>query len=545
MVDRGDKSIELLMLVAKSVEANTCYMIRGNHDNKLYKYIKDKNSTSPQKLSMSNAETAFEYNKLGDADKNFLFNFLENLPYFYTYTIDVSAISEFQPNYKFAFVHADNDRFDPKNAIMGNCVYGISNRDKVDTDLAYETNYNNFINDYILVRGHFGSTSLGLNNSVVSLERGAAFGGKLAVLSLDIFLENMVHHLFDKTKQGEAIESSSLFKECAYNYYDVIKSRPLLNSFYELMKADKKLIDVKTNKDGLSIFKYSKKVFYDNLWNSSPVLAKARGIVLDPYGDIVQHPFDKTFNYKENNAGMDIPLEENVVVVGKVNGFLGCITLNPVSNDLLITTSGSFESDYVEYIKDYLKTGKYGIIRNYLKNNNVTLMFEVVHPKDPHIIKYDENEQGLWLIGARGKNIDDLPVVEKELDTIAKLIGVKRPLFDIVKFGEILKTCADDYCQMEGYMIRKNNETQDVICKIKSKYYLTIKFLGRMGDNNLKMMYKNPAVFKMKVDEEMYGLIDLIIETKTLVEMIAMSNDEKVKYVRDCITYLQNEWGCA
>ena len=47
--------------------------------------------------------------------------------------------------------------------------------------------------------------------------------------------------------------------------------------------------------EGLSVLKYSKKVFYNNLWNKDKRLLDCRGIVVDSEDNIVVWPFTKVF----------------------------------------------------------------------------------------------------------------------------------------------------------------------------------------------------------------------------------------------------------
>ena len=66
--------------------------------------------------------------------------------------------------------------------------------------------------------------------------------------------------------------------------------------------------------------KYKREVFYNNLWNTDLILLESRGHVLDANDNLVARPFKKLFNYKENGTVVD--LEQEVVVVEKVNGFM-------------------------------------------------------------------------------------------------------------------------------------------------------------------------------------------------------------------------------
>ena len=60
--------------------------------------------------------------------------------------------------------------------------------------------------------------------------------------------------------------------------------------------------------EGLSVYKYSRKVFFDNLWSLDERLKDCRGIVVDGNNEIISYPFTKVFNYLENNTKVDLYL---------------------------------------------------------------------------------------------------------------------------------------------------------------------------------------------------------------------------------------------
>ena len=290
---------------------------------------------------------------------------------------------------------------------------------------------------------------------------------------------------------------------------------------------------------GLSVYKYHNSVFFNNLWYKSPYLLKARGIVLDSEGNIVQHPFDKIFNFNENGAGRELKMNEKVVAVEKANGFLACITLDPHQRDkLLVSTTGSLDSDFVGLIEDLISPTLRQEMVKYLNKNNQTLMFEAIHPRDPHIIKYEEKDYGLWLIGARGKQEEDKVLSETQLDSIAQQLNLRRPNYFIEEFSQILERIKKE--QIEGYVLR-SVETQEPILKLKTNYYLTTKFIGRMGKNSINLMYKNPTLFKEKIEEEFYELVDVLISRIDKDKLLELNNEQKVEIVRDLIKELNTQ----
>ena len=376
------------------------------------------------------------------------------------------------------------------------------------------------ISAYKIIKGHVKNFCenaeekfINGESNILSLEFNQAFSGYLACYRFGM---------------NKVVKFKSDFN------YDLYKRKNKRMLFHNLENLVNKKLAIKNTINGLTIYKYSKKVFFDNLWNEDPTLLKARGIVLGIDGKIVQHPFDKVFNYSENGAGLDIDNNEEVIAVEKLNGFLGNIGLNPYTKKLLISTTGSMNSDYVKYIQDFIDSKLQGKLMKFFSKNKVTLSFEVIHPEDPHIIKYGEKDHGLHLIGVRGLNADDKTYTEKEIDLIAKELELKRSLWFKTSFGELKELVKDS--KIEGFMVRKNNKDQDYIVKFKTPYYLSVKFLGRMGDNKIKFMFANKDKFKMSVDEEFYPIVDQLVHNFTLEEFLNMSNEEKILYIQKITT---------
>ena len=161
------------------------------------------------------------------------------------------------------------------------------------------------------------------------------------------------------------------------------------NMFQDLI--DRKLVKGSTVGD-LTIYKYTKRVFFDNLWGEDSRLLDARGMVLDSEGNKVIHPFTKVFNYGEN--GTTVPRDQKVKWVRKVNGFMAAARW--YKDSLLVSSTGSLTSDYVKLA--------YRVITKDIGSNCIlwkslheyTLLFEICDPSDPHIVA---EKAGAYLIG--------------------------------------------------------------------------------------------------------------------------------------------------
>lgn len=275
------------------------------------------------------------------------------------------------------------------------------------------------------------------------------------------------------------------------------------------------LVSEKTFSDypDLRMYKYKNKVFYKNLWNESDMLPECRGLVLDTSGNIVTLPFKKVFNYKEN--GTTIRKSSVVKVVEKKNGFFAACSL--YKGEVLVSTTGSLDSDFTRYAKEVLNLEAVRdslIALEHEMGWKGTMMFEIVHEDDPHIV---QEALGAWLIGFR-LHSSGMLVPEEILDRMAvasnSVYGegaFLRPNHFYTTFGSALKRLR--VCEGEGYMVYKKGSRKAL--KLKSPYYLTKKFLMRMGEGKVDLLFDDTDELKKSIDEEFYGLLDWITKTFT------------------------------
>lgn len=269
------------------------------------------------------------------------------------------------------------------------------------------------------------------------------------------------------------------------------------------------LVKEKKYPNGLSVFKYARKVFYDALWNTDPLLLEARGMVLDADGNKIIWPFTKVFNHHEN--GTELALDTPVIAPRKVNGFMASVTR--YQDEILVSTTGTLDSEFVNYAKEMLEPLDLDFVQS-----GYTFLFEIVHPKDPHIV---EEEIGAYLIGCRRHATGGM-AHELGLDNAADLMGAKRPEVIQGSFEDILKALKT--CKHEGYMVRLA-DTEETVMKLKSPHYLTKKFIMRMGANKVDYMFNEKEAFLKTIDEEFYTVVCYITGLFTK-EMWTMYGDQ-------------------
>lgn len=270
------------------------------------------------------------------------------------------------------------------------------------------------------------------------------------------------------------------------------------------------LVSMKPQGSGLYVLKYKQKVFYDNLWTDE--LMYCRGTVVDENFDIVQKPFKKIFNYGEN--GTTIACDEFVIASRKINGFMCAVTMH--NGEMLVSTTGSTNSEYVELAKRMISQTSIEDKIDHPILSNMTWMFEIVSPEDPHIIR---DEYGVYLLDANHKvwdELDDINMSQFQLDIFAKTFNCLRPEWWRCEFGRIVDMSKT--CRHEGFVCRGESTS----LKIKSPYYLIKKFFARIRGEKLDGVFQNgESSLRKKFDEEYYPLISYIKdmgETFTLLD---------------------------
>jgi hypothetical protein len=272
---------------------------------------------------------------------------------------------------------------------------------------------------------------------------------------------------------------------------------------------------------GLFVLKYTRRVFFDNLWDQHEMLKHCRGLVVDADFNVVQLPFEKIMNYQENGAGLNWNPRGFVGVTRKVNGFMASVSL--YNGQLLIGTTGSLDSDFVGYAETYLKN-----IDPSKLNPHATYMFEICHPDDPHIIP---EEHGAYLLAIikdgceyysfdvnRVQLHDEYDAIEN-ISLYANIEEWDNPL-PVMRFENAIKLARN--AQHEGYVICNLNNNERI--KIKSKAYLFQKLVARKVD----IM----ALNMQRVEEEFHPLIAMLKKDEAFK---VMPEQDRLEYMRNLL----------
>jgi len=281
-----------------------------------------------------------------------------------------------------------------------------------------------------------------------------------------------------------------------------------------------------TSFPGVYLLKYKNRVFYDNLWDTNPILRECRGTLVDANYKVISRPFTKIFNYGENGTTIDDNLY--CVAYKKVNGFMAALSMD--KDCLIVSTTGSTDSRFVSMALEMLVKYCDGYnITNFLGNTR-TVIVEIVHPDDPHIIP---EEEGVYLLGARWNTWDAAPNVfigdHSYYEYTAKSFGMKYCDHVEAIFSDI-RTLAK-YANHEGYVVY-SQATQEAL-KIKSPFYLMSKFLARKHTEKLVELFEDQRQLRSIIDEEYYPLLEYI--KKDFDTFLKSNEQDRLNIIRNYI----------
>lgn len=287
------------------------------------------------------------------------------------------------------------------------------------------------------------------------------------------------------------------------------------------------LVQVKgTSNPELFVLKYRKKVFFNDLWTRE--LEMCRGTVVDKDFKIIARPFTKVYNYGIEKRSPVYRPTDRVTVLRKVNGFM--LAVSAYKGELLFSTTGTIDSDFAKMGKEMFfdtvsaKTAEN--LCNQLAHGDLTLMFECVHPDDPHIIP---EENGLYYLGLMVNEWENYrgpsqPWIEISNFQWMNELGFKIPSMPTTfSVGEIQKLVQK--VEHEGFMIY--HAPTQTSAKLKSPYYLVKKLFARLTSTERLL---NRGI-EHRIDEEYYPLLEHLRENRE--HFMSLAEQDRLQYIRN------------
>ena len=350
-----------------------------------------------------------------------------------------------------------------------------------ETDIAkiYDNNYEKgMCQNFIQIHGHRGVPD---GKYSFCLEGEVEFGGELKYIDIaaDAF-----------TKNG--IKNDVYDKEYMRHEYQNMTQHVIFTQNEDInILGNSKLVKVKKCSPNLYSLNFTSRVFHKRLWNENTV--QARGLFVDRMtGDVKLRSYNKFFNLNErpetelNNLAntLSFPVE----IRTKENGYLAI--LGVINDELVFASKSTTEGMHVDLFKNLfqkLPTSLQEEIKELLKRNSCSMMFEVISQEDTHIIKYDQDHLYVLdmiqnTLDVNGKHIDVSFSREKltELDSILKkyetqLISIVKTVQQVNTMDEltnIINKELNSHHESEGFVLVDSN---GFMTKFKGPYYNTWK----------------------------------------------------------------------
>ena len=350
-----------------------------------------------------------------------------------------------------------------------------------ETDISkiYDANYEKgMCQNFIQIHGHRGVPD---GTYSFCLEGEVEFGGELKYIDItaDAFTKSGIKNdVYDKDYMRH--EYQNMTQHLIYTQNEDIN-----------ILGNSKLVKVKKCSPNLYSLNFTSRVFHKRLWNESTV--QARGLFVDRItGDVKLRSYNKFFNLNErpetelNNLAntLSFPVE----IRTKENGYLAI--LGVINDELVFASKSTTEGMHVDLFKNLfqkLPTSLQEEIKELLKRNSCSMMFEVISQEDTHIIKYDQDHLYVLdmiqnTLDVNGKHIDVSFSRERlaELDSILKkydtqLISIVKTIQQVNTMDElknIINKELNSHHESEGFVLVDSN---GFMTKFKGPYYNTWK----------------------------------------------------------------------
>ena len=348
------------------------------------------------------------------------------------------------------------------------------------------------------------------NKKIYNLCDKVEFGKNLRVLEIN--KDNTVKPIMIKNNiyrpdiiQEEIFNNKTEFNKSILNE-DIIK---------ELESS--KYVRVKNFDNNIRSYNFTTRAFEKNRWN--PTTCTARGLFVDmSTNEVIMRSYNKWFNWGQvqitESANLAKTLVFPVKAYRKENGFLGMVSYNPYTDDLLIGSKSSLTGEFAYMVKEQFYNAldndevKINSFKQYLKDNNCTAVFEVIDiVNDPHIIKYDKSKVVLLDIITnqfefKKLNYDSLCDIANQYNLEVKQLEYTFDCWqDLYDFKHQQDVSYD--IKHEGWVFEDSN---GFMIKYKTRYYTFWKYM-RGVKNSLQARHNITKTFRTKEEVMAYNIL--------------------------------------
>ena len=248
-------------------------------------------------------------------------------------------------------------------------------------------------------------------------------------------------------------------------------NNPLYNKIFQSVNI--------LEKDNLVLFRYASysdimdgEINFSNFWDLYDGLYRSlRSVVVDVENEtIVIYPFDKFFNINEleetniDNIKSKIENAKCVEFSDKLDGSMQCARYYN-GNIVVIGSNSIDENDSWRLQSAYnMINSDENLTKLITENPNYTFIFESLTVEDAHVVKYNDDEMGLHLIGMRNMNSFLIEPYNIVLDYARKYNILTTSVFNTT-LDKVMNSLDD----------KKSNEKEGFVVNIDG-YYVKIKY---------------------------------------------------------------------
>lgn len=462
LLDRGTENAEALQYVCDQfVDKPNVTFLEGNHDLHIWKWISNQPVTSVEFNSRTRVQL-----EAGNIDKVAVSRMIRSMRECLLYSYN---------NKKVLVTHAGVSSLPDKLKLISSDQYIRGSGSYSEVGIVDDAFVSNTDDNTYQIHGHRNQQNYATqyNERTYNLEGKVEFGGDLRVVQLTI----------DGFECKNISNSSS-----GYTLYP--EKAPLVHS----MRNNHNIIE-KVLPGNISSFNFKAGVFHSKKWTKQTIAA--RGLFINNLtNEVVIRAYDKFFNINERRDTEMIALQKSMVFPAKgwikENGYLGLVGYDSASANLIFSSKSTTEGEFAGWFKQlFIKEfGKHeNEIKEYLKNNNVCLVFEVILPSvDPHIISYEEDHLVLLDIVKRQFNFEKLSDSQREEFAFSIGARTKQLAAEFADWNEFKMWYEGikglefkvDNAYVEGFVIEDSNNFQ---FKIKLDFYNLWKQLRDVLDS--------------------------------------------------------------
>lgn len=474
-IDRGLENADVINFLISIKDKKNILMLEGNHERWLWLYAN--NCVGKSKEFELVTKPQLEDAKIDKKDIRQLYRKFGQCAY-YRYRDNVYLVT-----------HAGLSTI-PKNlsyVATDQMIRGVGNYN--DFEKIAETWMNTTPDNFYQIHGHRNTkrVSIQVNDRVFNLEGRIEFGGELRCIQVD---KDGIHTI---EVQNEVFKTPEMQRE------QTVTSSSVADTIIAL-RSNRYIQEKKFG--NISSFNFTNKAFYDKVWDEQTT--KVRGLYLDTMkGKVAARAYDKFFNINERPETkfdmLQYKLQFPVTAYVKENGFLGIVSYNEYEDDLFVASKSTIDSQFAQWFKDMLyekvSSEKIAKLKEYIKENNVSFVFECVDMKnDPHIIEYPESE--LFLLDIVRNDMEFSKYEYDQMVDIANQFGLthKEKAFEIATWQEFYDWYYDileeDYeyngRKIEGFVIE---DSAGYMTKLKLTYYNFWKFMRSISHEAIRNGY--------------------------------------------------------